>query len=183
MPNHTRPHLIDIYESICCFYGFYLHTENPFHTATHSWDTVFHRILEWLVEIILGHNSTKRILTDMRFAMGDKNKKMPFQTIFRKIKIHNFWNKLQYTILLDSFCPNMDKNKCSPKITIIQLDAKNQLLRKMLNWHTDKRQTHNSDLIASSIEPTPHTPTLPSKKILPIGETWMKYSYYGEKTL
>ena len=119
----------------------------------------------------------------MRFAMGDKNKKMPFQTIFRKIKIYNVWNKLQYTILLDFFCPNMDKNEFSPKITIIQLHAKNQLLRKMLNWHTDKRQTHNSDLIASSTEPTPDTPALPAKKILTIGETWMKYSYYGEKTL
>ena len=86
-PNHARPHPPDTNELVYCFHSF-LSTCKKFTSCINSflryWS--FRNPAIWLMEIIVGHNSRIKILSDMKFAMGShKLQGFSFQTIFRKI--------------------------------------------------------------------------------------------------
>ena len=134
-PNHARPHPPDTNELVYCFHSF-LSTCKKFTSCINSflryWS--FRNPAIWLMEIIVGHNSRIKILSDMKFAMGShKLQGFSFQTIFRKIIVcigESTSLKNTTTLFLAKLFPPPNKTLCFWTL-FAQIWAKMSLLQKL----------------------------------------------------
>ena len=62
MPGCTHP---KVYDQLVEDFHAYLHAKNKFYNSLLSWDITFKRILTWLADSFLAHNSRTRILPDV----------------------------------------------------------------------------------------------------------------------